>query len=329
MKRKEASAKMNEQRVSEQNDGAAAKTGPDPRAQAAFSEFVERLELISKDKPGVLLNTLSNVFAMRAVGNKTHGDLAEIALSEFVNFFVYDYSSLHVGKRNYRKKSKEEDISVTCKAGVFKDVEIPVSIKAYGIGPLQLSTDKQNRLFPFLKETAKIETETKGASAKSVVAGPVFAEAQELNVLPLVYDESRKKCNIMPFDFKKAFAATERIVLVPEGSVFDFGDGTVKRGGRRKHPVYLFLDGRGRYLFEVRYGGASANALQRGLWTNTQTADPALFRSVTGGWVDYAERPDLVQLIAVAMNATEAGHKTALAALEKDIADVKRRAGLV
>ena len=69
---------MDEQRVSEQNDGAAAKTGPDPRAQAAFSEFVERLELISKDRPGVLLNTLSNVFAMRAVGNKTHGDLAEI-----------------------------------------------------------------------------------------------------------------------------------------------------------------------------------------------------------------------------------------------------------
>ncbi|MCY4233675.1 MAG: hypothetical protein OXE59_08065 [Bacteroidetes bacterium] len=64
---------------------------------------------------------------MRLIGNKTHGDLAEIAISEFVNQYMYDFSSIHVGKDLYRAKSQEE---------------FQVSLKAYGVGPLQLSTDK-------------------------------------------------------------------------------------------------------------------------------------------------------------------------------------------
>lgn len=298
----------------------------DPRVPAAFRDFIERLELISKEKPDILLNTLSNVFAMRAVGNKTHGDLAEIALSEFVNFFVYDFSSLHVGKANYRKKTKEEDISVTCKAGTFKGVEIPVSVKAYGVGPLQLSTDKDNRLFPFLK-TAVGKEVTEG-KAKQAVSNEIFEDAAKLNVLPLIYDKKNGRCNIMLFDFKQAFDATARIVLVPARKRFDSQEQAVISGSGRKHPIYLFLDSDGKYLFEVRYGGASANALQRGLWTNTQKADASLFTSVTGGWVKYADRPELVQLIAVALNATPSGHKDALTSLETDIETLKRSAGL-
>lgn len=33
--------------------------------------------------------------------------------------------------------------------------------------------------------------------------------------------------------------------------------------------MYIFYDQNEKYLFEVRYGGKTANALQRGLWTFT------------------------------------------------------------
>ena len=38
---------------------------------------------------------------------------------------------------------------------------------------------------------------------------------------------------------------------------------------KRKHPVYIFYNKNGNYLFEARYGGKTANALQRGIWTFT------------------------------------------------------------
>lgn len=302
---------------------------PGTSSSAAFLEFVERLELISKEKPGVIINTLSNIFAMRSIGNKTHGDLAEIGLSEFVNFFVYDYSCKHVGKDLFRNKHSEEDIVVTCKAGGYKNFEIPISIKAYGIGPLQLSTDKNERMFPLLEGIVGKDQEVCGPAAKQVMSNPVFAETKKLNVLPLVYDEKKSRCNIMPFDFQKAFDSTARIVFVPAGRSFDFTVQALTTDQHRKHPIYLFLDSDGKYLFEVRYGGASANALQRGMWTNTKTADSSLFRSITGGWVDYSDRKDLVQLIAVALNATASGHKAALAVLERDIAEWKNCVGLL
>jgi hypothetical protein len=45
---------------------------------------------------------------MRLIGNKTHGDLAEIGMVEFINQFMYDFKSVHVEKiyseqRNMRK----------------------------------------------------------------------------------------------------------------------------------------------------------------------------------------------------------------------------------
>ena len=41
------------------------------------------------------------------------------------------------------------------------------------------------------------------------------------------------------------------------------------------------------YICEVRYGDATANALQRGLWTHTRRS-LKYFDSVTNGWIDYS-----------------------------------------
>jgi len=97
--------------------------------QVVYKEFTDRLKLLISKHPDLITLTLSNVFTMRLVGNKTHGDLAEIAIAEFVNQYMYDYRSIHVGKDLYRAKSKEEDIKII---NEITKAEFPVSLKAYG-----------------------------------------------------------------------------------------------------------------------------------------------------------------------------------------------------
>ena len=115
---------------------------------AAYKDFTARLKLLISKQPELIVTTLSNIFTMRLIGNKTHGDLAEIAIAEFINQYMYDFRSVHVGKDLYRAKSREEDIQIINE--ISKD-EFPVSLKAYGDGPLQLSTDKQFAMFPRLE----------------------------------------------------------------------------------------------------------------------------------------------------------------------------------
>jgi hypothetical protein len=58
---------------------------------------------------------------------------------------------------------------------------------------------------------------------------PIFAEFSNLNVLPLIYDENKLRCNMLVFNAKRAKEAVTRIAFVPPGE-------------RRKHPVYRFYD---------------------------------------------------------------------------------------
>ena len=85
----------------------------------------------------------------------------------------------------------------------------------------------------------------------------------------------------------------------------------------------MFVDGAGNYICEVRYGGASANALQRGLWTHTKNA-VSYFESLTNGWIDYSHNQTLVKLFSLALNSSEQGHKLASDILQKDIDQLKQ-----
>ncbi len=78
----------------------------------AYLDFIKRLTHLISKNPHLIKVTLSNIFTMRLVGNKTHGDLAEIGMSEFVNQYMYDFKSTHVGKNLYRAKEHEEDIRI-------------------------------------------------------------------------------------------------------------------------------------------------------------------------------------------------------------------------
>ena len=50
----------------------------------AYQEFINRLSLLHHKHPDLLKTTLANIFSMRYVGNKTHGDMAEIGITEFI-----------------------------------------------------------------------------------------------------------------------------------------------------------------------------------------------------------------------------------------------------
>ncbi|NQU83374.1 MAG: hypothetical protein HQ536_01555 [Parcubacteria group bacterium] len=285
---------------------------------ATYEDFKTRFKLLAKKHKCLVINTLSNIFTMRLIGNKTHGDLAEIGMVEFINQFMYDFKSIHVGKDKFRAKEHEEDIVII---NEITKTEFPVSLKAYGDGPLQLSTDSNQKLFPFLESQGKDITNKKQIGR--IFESKEFEDFNAISIMPLIYNEKKQRCNIMIFDHKKAIKKTRRIVFVGKNKRFDFPTQNVIDGKGRKHPIFMFVDSRGSYICEVRYGGASANALQRGLWTHTKNAI-IYFDSLTGGWIDYSHNHTLVKLFGLALNSTEQGHKLANDILQKDIDHLKK-----
>lgn len=281
---------------------------------SSYHNFLQRFKLFTSKHPQTIINTLSNIFAMREIGNKTHGDLAEVGLAEFIEQFLYDYRCKHVGKDKFRAKNNEEDIIVEEE---LTKKEIPISLKAYGDGPLQLSTDKKNLFYPSLKNLGNEIVEV-----EQVFACKEFQALQNTNVMPLIYREKKKECNIMVFDFKRMLSETSRIVFIDKGYEFDYKTNKTKANPKRKHPIYLFLNSKNEYICEVRYGDASANALQRGLWTHTQKAAQYFF-SLTGGWVSYQENQDIVRLIRLALNSTPHSHEKVNHLLQDNINMIK------
>ncbi len=212
---------------------------------------------------------------------------------------MYNYSSVHVGKDLFRKKKKEEDITVV---NELTKEDFPVSLKAYGDGPLQLSTDKEGKMFPMLQKYGNCIDDK--VTIEKILKSKEFEYFANMNVMPLIYREKKMECSIMVFDSGKAIKETASIVLK-------------ETGNGRKHPIYEFKDKEDNYICEVRYGGASANALQRGLWTNTVKAS-AFFDNITG-WIGYQHNKLLVGFFSLALNATPTAHQESKTIMVNDI----------
>lgn len=252
-----------------------------------FENFLKDFEKFVIQNPRVIKTILSNIFTMRLIGNKTHGDLAEIAICEFINNYMDNFNALHVGKDLFRAKNREEDIEIVNNR---TQIKFPISLKAYGEGSLQLSTDKKSELFSLL--------ENSNISDKSIVNKifdmDAFKSFDSLNTLALIYNEKRMQCNILVFDFNRIKAETATILRVSDGN-------------RRKHPIYKFLNIAGDYLFEIRYGNTTANALQRGVWTNT-VKSISYFKSLSNGWIKYEYNKNLLRLISEILISDEMKH---------------------
>lgn len=232
--------------------------------------------------------TLSNIFSMRELGNKTHGDLAEVAIAKFIQSYIPDHDCKHVGKALFRAKEDEEDILVILPSGA----DLKISLKAYGDGPLQLSTNKDSSMFSFLKSKLGDGGAVEQSEIQSILSSNIFTQFYNMNVLPLIYDEKKHLCKIVVFDAQRAFSEVKFIEYVSVGS-------------GRKHPIYKFTNTHGDYIFEVRYGDASANALQRGLWTHTKNAEQ-YFYNLTNGWINYKVNFKLLEVLSALLIADEA-----------------------
>ncbi len=263
---------------------------PMPPSAEAYGEFIERFKKLTEKNKTIVTNTLSNIFTMRLIGNKTHGDLAEVGIAEFINQYMYDYWGEHVGKELFRSKTNEEDIVVSSE---IDDIEIPISLKAYGDGPLQLSTDKDSMLWTALSALGEHIDDKE--ILEEFLSSKIIQDIFKINVMPLIYREKSMECNILIFDAKKALSDVDRIIRVEGGK------------GGRIHPVYKFLNLEGEYICEVRYGGKTANALQRGLWTHTKNANN-YFQSATNGWIGYRYNREIVELIRLALNSPPKSH---------------------
>lgn len=248
-----------------------------------FTKFLTDFSDCIKKKPSLIQQTLENVFSMRIFGNKTHGDLAEVALTEFINKYVKGYKANHVGKEQFRSKESEEDIIVRSPEGEI----FPVSLKAYGVGPLQLSTNKDSSMFNLLRKEIGSKMIGNRRQIRSILADDAFGNVYNVNVISLIYDEKEMMFNIMVFDLKTAYSSVQKL-------------GYIRLGKGRKHPVYRFYGKNNQYIFEVRYGGTGANALQRGMWTHTKNAEP-FFKSLTGGWPKYKVNDTLLKMFARAL----------------------------
>lgn len=304
-----------------------------------YEEFLKEFKKLVEDRPELIKNTLSNIFTMRLIGNKTHGDLAEIGITEFITQFMENYECDHVGKDQFRKKGHEEDICINKKN---TDIKIPVSLKAYGLGPLQLSTDKESLMYNELEKHRKLYGDkiTEPQVIAGIFGSEAFSSLKEINVLPLIYKEKKKEeegkqkrrkkkeadkneneCNIMVFDFNKMERNTKSILYVPAGTRYDQKKLNRVNASKRKHPIYVFLDSDGRYICEVRYGNEDANALQRGFWTNTINASD-YFNSLTE-WIRYEPNPSLVTLIRLALNTSSSEHASIITSIQASIDKIK------
>ena len=267
-----------------------------------FDDFLIEFKNSFKGTKPIIHSVLGNVFSMRVIGNKTHGDLAEIALTEYINEFVEGYSAIHTGKEKFRAKKFEEDISVTNKV---TSTTFPISIKTYGVGPLQLSTNKDGSMFSYLTEIVGENEIVNLQKINDILKNPCFFDFSKVNVLPLIYDETNKTFKIILFNLKKAYNSVNKIKYFPPRK---YGK------GRKTFPIYKFFTTEEQCIFEVRYGGAGANALQRGMWTHTKNASP-FFNEILNG--TYEINKPLIKLISKIFVSPEEKHKKILNLLRK------------
>src|SRR3970040_2539570 len=99
---------------------------------SSFDKFLKKFVKSLSGKDPMIFSVLGNIFSMRIIGNKTHGDLAEIALTEYINQFVNGFTAKHTGKEKFRAKEFEEDIKVK---DLQNGEDIPIRVKTYGFRP--------------------------------------------------------------------------------------------------------------------------------------------------------------------------------------------------
>ncbi|MBQ6964620.1 MAG: hypothetical protein IJP82_02885 [Bacteroidaceae bacterium] len=80
-----------------------------------YMDFQKRFALLANKHPKLIVNTLSNIFTMRLIGNKTHGDLAEVGMAEFIRHLCMTLIAVTWGRTSIGRKSMRKILSSSMK----------------------------------------------------------------------------------------------------------------------------------------------------------------------------------------------------------------------
>jgi hypothetical protein len=140
------------------------------------------------------------------------------------------------------------------------DIE-SLSLKCYGEGPLQLSTNPTSSLIDACLYYVSDGIKTNQNLPLSILESDAFISLRlsSEKILAVVYNELALTYSITLIDIDDILSNVSKIIYTPK----------IKRENSFTYEIVKFYDNNDQYLFEVRYGKKDANALQRGLWTKT------------------------------------------------------------
>jgi hypothetical protein len=141
----------------------------------------------------------------------------------------------------------------------FEDKVEHLSLKCYGKGPLQLSTNSDGGLIDNCFNYV-IDKEKEQQIPLDVLLSEPFNDILTDNVLSIIYDEEHKTFSIMLIQLSTLIQKVKDIIYYPR----------IQKNKSFTYPIFKFYDENKNYLFEVRYGKKDNNALQRGLWTKIE-----------------------------------------------------------
>lgn len=174
-----------------------------------MKQFLRQLKKSFKENPksGVFFN---NIFSFREIGNKTHGDMTEILLDHYINKYLSQFTSQHIGKKKFRAKESEEDLEVRNKK---TKKTFFLSLKNYGDqGPLQIRTDKNSQLF-----TALATMKDNNVKQQKQRIALLLQELLDINVLCFLYNEKEKHFRVCVVDTDAMIRKFDKIQFIDEG----------------------------------------------------------------------------------------------------------------
>jgi hypothetical protein len=154
-------------------------------------------------------------------------------------------------------------------------------------------------MFSYLQKEVGKEEITSLAIIKKILSNHSFTDFSSVNVLPIIYNEKKMTFKIIILDLKKVYRSVKKIQYLPPR----------KYGKKKTFPIYKFYGNNDQYIFEVRYGGARANALQRGMWTHTENA-ALFFRELLSG--EYEVNKPLIILVSKILVSKKEKHEELL-----------------
>jgi len=238
-------------------------------------------------------NLVPNAEDAHKIGN-IHGYLLEPGMARYIND-EFKIPARAVGKSWYRDSVlHENDIIIADTDKDLDEYELThspprgasgFSLKFYGYGHVQLSTDKESLMRTECEKYGEQDIRDKSLIDRILSSEP-FVNFRTLHTLIVCVNRKDKTYGLLKFDDAKAFSEVDNI----------------KYTRAVKYSTYDFCKG-DRLIFWVRYGGKGSNALQRGPWSDTKKAEEYFAKLID--WRRYYDNGTFVDFLTNALLQSE------------------------